>query len=44
MFALTAVLVLFGFLEEWERLSHSGGSHGARAALDFGHAVGVFAD
>ena len=42
--ALTALLVGFGLLEVGERLSHSRGSHGARAALDFRHAVGVFAD
>ncbi len=44
MFALTAVLVRCGFLEEGEGLSDSGGSHSAGAALNFRHAVGVFTD
>ena len=44
MFALTAVLVRCGFLEEGEGLSNSGGSHSAGTALNFRHAIGVFTD
>ncbi len=44
MFALAAVLVGLGFLEEGEGLGHSGSSEGTRAAFNFGDAVGVLAD
>ena len=44
MLALAAVLVSFSFLEEGEGLRNSRSSHSAGAALNFRHAVGVFAD
>ncbi len=42
MFALTTVFISFSFFEEGEGLSDTGESHGARAAFNFRHAVGVF--
>merc|ERR1712151_1024064 len=38
----TTVFVLFGFLEEWERLSNFRSSHSTRAAINFRDTVGIF--
>ncbi len=42
--AATAVGVSFSFLEEGERLAHTGITHSAGATVDLRHAVGVLAD
>ena len=44
VFALAALLVGLGLLEEWEGLTDSGSSHSAGAALNLRNAVGVLAD
>ena len=42
--ALAALVLLFSFFEEWEGLSNSRSSEGARAAFNFRNAIGVFAN
>jgi len=44
MLALAALLVGFGFLEEWERLGDSGSSHSAWATFNFRNAIRILAD
>jgi len=41
---LAALVLLFSFFEERERLCNSGGSESARAALDFRNAIRIFAN
>jgi len=40
---LAALILLFSFFEEWERLSNSRSSESARAAFNFRNAIGIFA-